>query len=159
MPLEAFFYIYFTSVEKHVNWSLNLTRNGPHQEINEVEPVNRIDWFVHGYLMNWFNPASAAKKKTHLAQPITLNIHSTSVWAWIYVLPQSRNQCLVTNGDGQTDGQRPHLCSVYSGLCRHVLPWLCASCAYAQAIEEKPATHSYICSACPSITFLPAAPS
>lgn len=60
-------------MEKHVNWSLNLTRIGPHQEINEVEPVNRIDWFVHGYLMNWFNPASAAKKKTHLAQPITLN--------------------------------------------------------------------------------------
>lgn len=45
---RSIFYIHFTSVEKHVNWSLNLTRNGPHQEINEVEPVNRIGWFVHG---------------------------------------------------------------------------------------------------------------
>lgn len=80
---RSIFY-YFTSVEKHVNSSLNLTRIGPHQEINEVEPVNRIDWFVHGYLMNWFNPASAAKKKTHLAQPITLNNHFTNAGRRMY---------------------------------------------------------------------------
>lgn len=106
-------------MEKHVNWSLNLTRNGPHQEINEVEPVNRIDWFVHGYLMNWFNPASAAKKKTHLAQPITLNIHSKSAWARFYVLPQSRNEWLVTNGDRQ----QHHLCSACSCLIKVSFPW------------------------------------